>query len=154
MKLKIKKFILNYKNKIFENFVSRQINKFNTEDFKINGYKYFKNINEIENWGSEYSLYYQNLIELSRKLQASKEQIEELSDIEYYCGYYSIRINNYLRGFSFDDSLSEDIQRIDFHLNKFILKENIIVVRRMSNKFIDKNYKTNNYFLEKGFLIL
>jgi hypothetical protein len=152
MNKKVEKYIEEFINKVFEKFVKKQMDKFIHEDFNLNKYKYFEDLNEIETWGSEYSLYYQNLIALSNKLQASKEQLDELNDIDYYCGFYSERINNHLREITQDESLNGIIQRIDSYLNKFILRENIIVVRRVPNRFIDKKYKKNNCFIEKGFL--
>ncbi|MFV8351727.1 hypothetical protein [Flavobacterium sp. XS2P14] len=98
IKKRIEKYISEFKNKLFEKFVKNEIDKFIENDFNLNGYKCFLEINDIENWGEEYSLYYQNLIKLSRTLQASKEQLEELNDLDYYCGYYSEKINDYLRG--------------------------------------------------------
>lgn len=148
----IKGKISDLSNRVFEKIVKKEVDKFIFDDFKVNNYKYFENIIDIKSWGQEYSQYYQKLINLSRRMQATNAQLDELNDLEFYSGYGSIRINDYLRGKTNDHSLNETIKIIDNHLSKFILKDNIVVTRRVKKNFMNKKYRINDIFIESGFL--
>lgn len=152
LKNKVKKYMSKFENRLFEKFAKNEINKFIKNDFNLEGYRFFSDIKDIEDWGSKYSNYYQNLIKLRKSALASKEQLEELNYLDKYCGYNSIYINDHLREKKENEYFNEGILKMDTYINKFILKENIIVVRRMPNKFLDKKYKKNSLFIENGFL--
>lgn len=150
---KISTFLLKTENIFFELFFNFKLKKFIKDDFLVNKYKYFIDIQEINEWGKNYNEYYQSILNFSNhSLNLIKEQQEEINVLEYYSGYYSIRVNDHLRKVKEDSSLDIFINKLDNHLNKFILKENIVVIRKISNKFIDNKYQTNFSFIDSAFL--
>jgi hypothetical protein len=150
---KISAFLLKTENIFFELFFNFKLKKFIKDDFLVNKYKYFIDIHEINEWGKNYNEYYQSILNFSNhNLNLIKEQQEEINVLEYYSGYYSIRVNDHLRKVKEDSSLDIFIHKLDNHLNKFILKENIVVIRKISNKFIDNKYKKKFSFIDSAFI--
>ena len=150
---KISVFLLKIENIFFELFFNYKLRKFIHNDFLINKYKYFMDVHEINEWGKSYNEYYQSILNcIHQNSNLFKEQQEEIDALEYYSGYYSIRVNNHLRKLKEDSFLDNFINKLDNHLNKFILKENIVVIRKISNEFIDNKYQTNFSFIDSAFL--
>ncbi len=149
---KIKSKTINISNYFFELYFKKIIQKIIEED----NFLVLKDENEINEWGKYHSDYFKNAIALRNKLQLDENTKKELELIDWYCGHHSENINNYLRGkpirYGISDKVINDIELLDNLINKFTIKENIIVVRRMPNCFLADNYKINNEFIEKGFL--
>jgi hypothetical protein len=143
-----------FQNIIYEYIFSKLLKKWIRKDFIPNNYKYFVNSSEIGDWGNFGNLYFKKLNNLKNNVIATKEELFELKSFDFYQGYVGERMNNLLRGtnsYLDNDSLFEYITSIENTLNKFELKENIVVLRRTDAKLFN-NYKTNSNFNEFGFL--
>jgi len=150
------KILNEYKNKVFELFFKLKINSLIKKDFDPNEYKYFKNSKEIKKWGGKFNLYFEDKRKLKNSVLASEDDLQELELLDYYAGYGSEIINKYLRGIQQYLIDEKDIENKSTNLEKIIgkfnLTENLISIRLMPSKFINKDYKKGKIFIEKGFL--
>lgn len=132
--------------KIFEFFVNYLIDRQIKNDYIPNNYKFFKSYEEILQWGDNYYEYFETLEQEYNKSFFSNRELLPFSVFSWYTGYFFEKINGYLRGqIRYDNSLfiTGRIKIIKRELDNFKLKENIVVVRRVSNIFL------NNYILDK-----
>jgi hypothetical protein len=140
-------------DRIFEYQFKKIILRLNEQDFKLYQYKYFIDESEISEWGRNHSIYFNSINKAKGYLEASESELSELEILDYYAGYVGERINDLLRGkpFIFKDYLWKCIFELDKCLNKFIVAENVISIRRMPFKYVDNRYKQGNVFVEEGF---
>lgn len=147
-------FCKRFENRVFEFIFQKtlftQINRSSGQ----NQYKFFRTENGIQEWGLEYSRYFQSLSPVPSTLISDSFSFE-LEAIHQYSGFTGLQINDLLRGKSFThkrEYLEKFIYQIDDILNNFRLRDNLIAIRKMSSKYIDDKYKRGNIFIEKGFL--
>lgn len=142
-----------FKLQISEKKVNSYLKQLIEEDFIPNNYTFFTSPDEINRWGSKYVDYFdEKEKEYNESIFYVSTHQSEISlphpVFNWYCGWHYIHINNYLRGFSSD----EENKRIDIiteEINKFDLKQDIVCVRRVSNKFFEE-YLLKNHKSKKG----
>lgn len=146
----IKKYLKKFegfKFQISENKINNYLKQLIEEDFAPHDYTFFTTPEEIKHWGKEYVDYFN---EKEKEYNESIFHMSSLSrEISYahpvfswYCGWHYIHINKFLRGFSSDEE-NKRIEIITNEINKFVLKQDIVCVRRVSNTFF-KNYLLKN----------
>ncbi|WP_146193365.1 ADP-ribosyltransferase [Flavobacterium sediminis] len=151
---------------LFEILYKKYITQLINNDFKPNGYSFFINTTEIDNAMGMYQNY---------SLQIEKEynnshffdgtELLPYTIIKYYTGYFHEKINNNLRGILPNNQKSLIINKILKHteilkkeIEKFPLKSNFVVTRRISNTFLKEVYlerkqlKKNGVIQELAFL--
>lgn len=123
------------RNRIFEIFYVRFVNKYienlsNRSDLLI-----FENEFQIKYWSKHYEIYFQSINNKSNSVLFSSEPT--LSDAyRWYAGYAYIPINNILRdedkNYSDNTRLFKIIDLLSSELNDFPVKNKLIVSRRIS----------------------
>lgn len=148
---------INYKYpRIFENRFSFHFKKWLENGFIDESYKYFTCPIAIKEWTDHYYEYFKMMRKEESKICIIKKGPSSLDALDYYTGYFYEKINGLLRYSSFEnmkDSIMEKINLIELEINKFSLKENIIVVRRISNPFF-RNYLSKNKTIKRGDILL
>lgn len=122
-------------------------------------YKVFESPAKMNEWGKSHSDYFKE----SRKIKSrgwianedDKNRINELENINFYCGYVSEYVNDCLRKNRLIDI--PIYKNIPFYLksliNKFEIEDDIIVIRRIPSLVLKKeNYKEGNLYKDKAFL--
>lgn len=135
------------KERLFEIFVMLIVNRKINKDYSPNGILFFKNSKDIINWPpSIYDNYINTLekehIDYSNKNSSLPSSIKVL---EYYTGNYYKSINDFLRNnkLEYNKCDTDFIKVIKSEFIRSPLKGNIVVIRRVSNTFL------NNYLLNK-----
>lgn len=147
------KFYGSVKNKIFE-FLFQIHLKFLFKNFSENGFKYFLNHKDIEEWADTYNKYFSDMRLKMNRFEATIEMIYERESLEYYAGNKSIEINNFLRGehVFFPEICIERIISLTKCLENFYLHENVIVLRRIRNENWNQCNKKGKTIIEPAFL--
>lgn len=153
----IKKKLDSYKiinDKIFEFIFSRFLEKHIRRDFIPNKYTFFRTSNCIKNWGDSFHIYFEEQKEKCNKFLGNSN-LMSYSVFEFYAGYDSDLINNYLRGYPKCDSnyVVNKINVIEEEIKKFELRENLVVVRKLRYDIFKfkllknrKNYEGNEEY--------
>jgi len=127
--------------------------KIDNDNFTPNGYTYFKNESEIKHWGQAYSEYFkEKKEEYSASFCDINSELTPYAVYEWYSGYYYLKINSHLRGSkrnSYPQHIIKRIKVLKNEISRFDLKENLVVVRRISNDFL-KDYLLKGKRLKKG----
>ena len=136
-----------------ERFVNKYLARLIAEDFIPNNYTFFTSPEEINHWGSKYVDYFNGKEkEYNDSIFYESTHQREISYphavFNWYCGWHYIHINNYLRGFSAEGE-NKRINIITNEIKKFVLEQEIVCVRRVSNTFFEE-YLLNNQRLKKG----
>jgi hypothetical protein len=122
---------------------------------KEKGFKYFDSIDSINDYTEDFSEYITHLKNEYKQIYYNRSD-HPFEILEWYAGYYSIVINEFLRGNkSFADT--EKISVIERLINKFRIRNNIIVVRIIRNDFLcdlhtDRKINRNTILKDKSFL--
>lgn len=147
----LKKNIANY-------FLEYYFRKETSQIKKEGRFKIFNNPTLMDKWGEADSNYFEKSRVIASKgyipneTQEEKRRKKELRDIELYCGYSDNNINNWLRdnsAFCFDKSIKDSLDNI---INRFVINDNIIVVRRIYKASKIKNRKVGDILVDKAFL--
>ena len=130
-----------------------------TSQIKKEGkFKMFNNPTLMDKWGEADSNYFEKSRVIASKgyipneTQEEKRRKKELRDIELYCGYSDNNINNWLRNnneSSYDKTIKDSL---DYLINSFIIKDDIIVVRRIYQALKVKSKKVGDVLVDKAFL--
>lgn len=139
-----------YQNRLFE-IIFRKVLKSEASQ----GYKYFSNSSEILKWGEIYLNYFSTLLMKKNNLLATEIEYHTISSYEYYVGWGSVHINNYLRGLPTapkTEYLDKHIANLDSEFRKFEIEENILAIRRIANWHIKKQIKPRKIYKDKGYL--
>lgn len=158
----IKKKLDSYKiinDKIFEFIFSRFLEKHIRRDFIPNKYTFFRTSNCIKNWGDSFHIYFEEQKEKCNKFLGNSN-LMSYSVFEFYAGYDSDLINNYLRGYPKCDSnyVVNKINVIEEEIKKFELRENLVVVRKLRYDIFkfkllkNRKLKTGMVLSDKAFL--
>lgn len=141
-----------------DNFIKRLIN----EDFIPTNHTFFIDPQEINLWGKKFAEYFnQKEKEYNESIFYESSQSRNLypfAVLNWYCGYYYIPINKYLRGFLNDDHDKNRIEIITNAINQFALEQDMVCVRRVSNAFFEKYLlknrkpKTGEIFVDEAFV--
>lgn len=137
---------------IFEFVFSKFLNAQIKNDFTPNKYRFFEDVEAIKNWGSTYADYFDLKKEESFKSNPNEHNLLPYTVFKWYSGYTYLNINQYLRGFyvKCDASYATDrIKVMEEEINQFRLEENIIVIRKISNDFLN-DYLLKNKKIKKG----
>ena len=146
-----KKNIANY-------FLEYYFRKETSQIKKERKFKIFNNPTLMDKWGEADSNYFKKSRVIASKgyipneTQEEKRRKKELRDIGLYCGYSDNNINNWLRdnsAFCFDKSIKDSLDNI---INGFIIKDDIIVVRRIYQALKVKDKKVGDVLVDKAFL--
>nr|WP_314247157.1 ADP-ribosyltransferase [Capnocytophaga leadbetteri] len=146
-----KKNIANY-------FLEYYFRKETSQIKKERKFKIFNNPTLMDKWGEADSNYFEKSRVIASKgyipneTQEEKRRKKELRDIGLYCGYSDNNINNWLRdnsAFCFDKSIKDSLDNI---INSSIIKDDIIVVRRIYQPLKVKNKKVGDLLVDKAFL--
>ena len=144
----------NISNYLLEKCFQIKISQINAEG----KYKIFNNPIIMNKWGQEASLYFEESREICSMGYIHNESIEaknrkeELEHIKLYCGFSDKNINNWLRNNSdtcYNKSIKNSLDRL---INRFEIKDNIIVVRRIYDKNKIKQLKVKDIFSDNAFL--
>jgi hypothetical protein len=126
-------------------------------DYLPNNFIFFKTSEDILDWGVEYKKYFEFL---KKKYDSASffnnRELLPYGVFNWYAGNFSKNINDYLRS-DINETEHFIMKRIDvlneeFNKNETKIKENIIVVRRISNKHLNKKLKIGTIIKDKGFL--
>ncbi|OFX26986.1 MAG: hypothetical protein A2033_15945 [Bacteroidetes bacterium GWA2_31_9] len=156
-------------SKIFELLFNYYLKRNIKKDYIPNNYKYFSTPVEIQNWATKYFEYFKTLekIEFEERMQQAislnpPERIFLIEDLyKWYAGNFFRNINALLRGaypYNNVDYVNKKAQILEQEINKFQLEDNVIVIRRISNKFLesyllkDKKLTKGVVFSDKAFL--
>jgi hypothetical protein len=146
-----KKNIANY-------FLEYYFRKETSQIKKKRKFKIFNNPTLMDKWGEADSNYFEKSRVIASKgyipneTQEEKRRKKELRDIGLYCGYSDNNINNWLRdnsAFCFDKSIKDSLDNI---INSSIIKDDIIVVRRIYQALKVKDKKVGDVLADKAFL--
>ena len=146
-----KKNIANY-------FLEYYFRKETSQIKKERKFKIFNNPTLMDKWGEADSNYFKKSRVIASKgyipneTQEEKRRKKELRDIGLYCGYSDNNINNWLRdnsAFCFDKSIKDSLDNI---INSSIIKDDIIVVRRIYQALKVKDKKVGDVLVDKAFL--
>lgn len=137
---------------IFESAFSKFLNNQIKNDFAPNKYRFFEDFNAIKDWGDPYAEYFDLKKEESLRSLPFQRDISPYAVFEWYSGFTYLNINPYLRGFHVKcdaEYATDRIEVMEEEIHRFKLKENVVVIRRISNDFL-KSYLLNNKRLKKG----
>lgn len=140
-----------------DNFIKRLIN----EDFTPNNHTFFIDPQEINHWGKKSTEYFnQKEKEYNESIFYESSQSRDLypfAVFNWYCGYYYLPINKYLRGHLNDNHDKNRIEIMTNEINQFGLEQEMVCVRRVSNTFFEKyllknrKSKTGVIFADEAF---
>lgn len=144
---------------LFNYYLRRRIKK----DYIPNNYTCFYTTDEISNWATKYVEYFKTLekTELEEKYQQAcclrpSDTLYVIDDVyKWYSGNYFRNINALLRGtykFKNFEDVNKKVKILENEINKFQLEENVIVIRRISNKFLE-SHLLNNKKLSEGVVL-
>ncbi len=152
------KKIQEYKKNMANYFLEYYFKKKTSQIEKEGKFKMFNNPILMDKWGETDSKYF----EKSRKIESmgyiyneSQEESrrkKELNDINLYCGFSDTNINNWLRDSNahcYDKTIKDSL---DYLINSFIIKDDIIVIRRIYKASEVKNSKVGDILVDKAFL--
>ena len=120
--------------------------------------KMFNNPTLMDKWGEADSKYFEksrNIASMGyiyNESEEEKRRKKEIQHIDLYCGYSDTAINNWLRdnsAFCFDKSIKDSLDNI---INSSIIKDDIIVVRRIYQALKVKDKKVGDVLVDKAFL--
>jgi hypothetical protein len=121
-------------------------------------FKMFNNPTLMDKWGEADSKYFEksrNIASMGyiyNESEEEKRRKKEIKHIDLYCGYSDTAINNWLRdnsAFCFDKSIKDSLDNI---INSSIIKDDIIVVRRIYQALKVKSKKIGDILVDKAFL--
>lgn len=142
------------KNKIFEWTLKKLIEREIKKDYRLNNYKYFHSVFEINQWSEKNDICLENLSK--RTNNCLNSSLELHSTIELYSGRYHEFVNDFLRDKTHFDEvpkfINETIYNLDYILKNSKTSENLIVVRRFDVFFFNDKLKRNEIFIDKGYL--
>lgn len=139
---------------IFEYFFNRFLTEKAQDDFIPNGYQFFTDSGKIGNWGNEYLEYFLDKEKEYNRTYFDNRDYLAHSVFAWYSGYFNHNINSFLR-FQNDPSeysyVTKRIEVIRNEIERFPLKENIVTLRRVANRYLTQT-KPGNVILDRGFL--
>ena len=142
------------KNEIFEYVLKMLIEAKIKKDYKLNNYKYFDSVFEIHEWNEKNAICFENLYK--KKYNYLDNSSKLYSTIELYSGRYHEFVNDFLRDKTHYKEvpkfINETINNLDSIFKDSKTLENLIVVRRFDNVFLNDKLKRNDIFIDKGYL--
>lgn len=147
----LKKNIANY-------FLEYYFRKETSQIKKEGRFKMFNNPTLMDKWGEADSKYFEksrNIASMGyiyNESEEEKRRKKEIKHINLYCGYSDTAINNWLRdnsAFCFDKSIKDSLDNI---INSSIIKDDIIVVRRIYQALKVKDKRVGDVLVDKAFL--
>lgn len=166
LKKRILRVIEDCKIKIFKRTYSWFLGRLINEDFNKNNYIQIENENQALNHFKKHIDYFIKIKdEYNYKTEQNLKNIHRYNIIKYYKGFKYIDINRFLRGEQLENNSEYNLNKIKIsidvitkELKNFRLPFNVIVLRRVSNRFFNKTllkgckYKDGIEFTDKGFL--
>ena len=142
--------------RIFESYFKRLIDKHVKSDFAPNGYLYFRDGLEVDKWAKIYSDYFTEKESEYNARYFDQREYLPYDVFRWYAGYFSHNINEFLRSNEYpidNEFITKRIEVMINEINKFQLKDSVVVMRRVANRHYDrKKIQVGMTISDKGFL--
>lgn len=141
---KISEFILAY-------FLRKRIKN----DLIPDNYIYFQTPQGINDWAKDYFLLFKQMKNEEISNRSLNDRTSAISTLEAYAGNRHHMVNAYLRDENYNDVFGidkRDATKIKEELIKYYVKENLVVVRKISNNCL-KKYLLKGRKLKRGIIL-
>ncbi|WP_159732054.1 ADP-ribosyltransferase [Sphingobacterium sp. 18053] len=156
IKTKLKAYFAKYIHELTEKRISYLLEKKIKADYHPNKYKHFNNFSDIKSWSRAFDTYFEEISKEHYNNLISAEKIDTSQDaLQFYTGYVAESINNHLRRCEIVDPefvFNKEIEILSREINKNSIEENIVVLRFIRSRFLNKNLKKGMVLKDKAFL--
>lgn len=156
IKTKLKAYFAKYIHELTEKRISYLLEKKIRTDYQPNKYKHFNNFSDIKSWSRVFDAYFEEISKEHYNNLISAKKIGTSQDaLQFYAGYVAESINNHLRRCEIVDPefvFNKEIEILSREINKNSIEENIVVLRFIRIRFLNKSLKKGMILKDKAFL--